>query len=209
MKLIFLGPPGAGKGTQAERVVTTLGIPQISTGEILRKAMKEETPIGRKAKGFVESGALVPDDVVLEIVKDRLAQSDCAAGYLLDGFPRTLAQADALAKFAKIDAVINLKVPSEVIVKRLSGRRVCAACGHTTHVDIVGEGACPKCGAPLTQRKDDAPESVQNRLVAYDKQTKPLIEYYAAKGNLINVDGVRPMEEVTREILDQLKGKAE
>ena len=172
MKIVFLGPPGAGKGTQAEKIISRLGIPQISTGEILRRAIREKTPTGLEAQSYIEKGALVPDDVVVRIVRDRIAEPDCKNGYLLDGFPRTLPQAEALASY-------------------------------TTHVDR-GEAKCPKCGAELTQRKDDAPESVQNRLDVYEKQTKPLIDFYAEKGLLKNVDGSKPLAEVTEAILAAL-----
>lgn len=205
MKLIFLGPPGAGKGTQAERVIERLGVPQISTGELLRRAMKEGSETGVKARGYIESGALVPDEIVLDLVAERLAQPDCQNGYLLDGFPRTLNQAEALERVAQMDAVVNIQVPDEVIVKRLSGRRVCAACGHTTHVDLAPDGVCPKCGKPLTQRKDDDASAVANRLVVYAKQTQPLIEYYKKKGLLLSVDGCQEMNAVTEEILARLQ----
>lgn len=203
MKIVFLGPPGAGKGTQAEQIIGALGIPQISTGEILRRAIREKTPTGLEAQSYIEKGALVPDDVVVRIVRDRLSQQDCANGYLLDGFPRTVPQAEALDGFVKLDAVINLEVPTDLLIHRLSGRRVCAACGYTTHIDR-GEDKCVKCGGELTQRKDDAPESVENRLAVYDKQTKPLIDYYAGKGLLHNVDGAKPLAEVTQNILAAL-----
>ncbi len=206
MKLIFLGPPGAGKGTQAERVIKELGIPQISTGEILRRAMREGTEIGLKARSFIESGALVPDEVVLALVRERLNQDDCKNGYLLDGFPRTIAQAEALEDFAKMDAVVNIQVPDEVIVNRLSGRRVCAECGHTTHVDLAPDGICPVCGKPLTQRKDDEASAVRNRLKVYADQTRPLIEYYEKKGILVSVNGCEEIDTVTANILRTLKG---
>ena len=183
MNLIFLGPPGAGKGSHAQRLMDEMNIPQISTGEILRKAMREGTPTGLKAKAFIESGALVPDEVVIAIVEERLREDDCAGGYILDGFPRTVAQAEALAKFASIDAVINFVLPNEEIIKRLSGRRVCPACGNTYHISALnGSTVCEKCGAELIQRKDDLPETVANRLDVYQKQTEPLISYYTGKG---------------------------
>jgi adenylate kinase len=203
MKIVFLGPPGAGKGTQAEVIVKRLGIPQISTGEILRRAIREKTQTGLEAQSYIEKGALVPDDVVVRIVRDRLQEADCQGGYLLDGFPRTLAQAEALDTFEKIDAVINLEVPQDLLIHRLSGRRVCANCGYTTHVDR-GEEKCPKCSKELTQRKDDAPESVKNRLVVYEEQTKPLIDYYAERGLLKNVDGAGALADVSAAILAAL-----
>ena len=203
MKIVFLGPPGAGKGTQAEQIIGKLSIPQISTGEILRRAIREKTPTGLDAQSYIEKGALVPDDVVVRIVRERLAEADCAGGYLLDGFPRTVPQAEALDSFESIDAVVNLEVPRSLLIHRLSGRRVCAACGYTTHIDR-GEDKCVKCGGELTQRKDDAPESVENRLVVYEQQTKPLIDYYAGKGLLTNVDGSKPLAEVTKAILAAL-----
>ena len=200
MKIVFLGPPGAGKGTQAEKIIGALNIPQISTGGILRRAIREKTPTGLEAQSYIEKGALVPDDVVVRIVKERLAEEDCAGGYLLDGFPRTVPQAEALDTFEKLDVVINLEVPNEFLIDRLSGRRVCAACGYTTHINR-GEEKCVKCGGELTQRKDDAPESVANRLVVYDNQTKPLIDYYAGKGLIKNVDGAKSLDEVTAAIM--------
>lgn len=203
MKIVFLGPPGAGKGTQAERIIESLRIPQISTGEILRRAIREKTPTGLEAQSYIEKGALVPDDVVVRIVRDRLAEADCAKGYLLDGFPRTLPQAEALASFVDIDVAINLDVPNGLLLHRLAGRRVCPKCGHTTHID-AGHDHCPKCGTELTQRKDDSPESVQNRLEVYEKQTRPLIDFYAEKGVLKTVDGSKDREEVTRDILSAL-----
>ncbi len=183
MNIIFLGPPGAGKGTHAQRLMDELKIPQISTGEILRRAMREGTPTGLKAKAFIESGALVPDEVVIDIVRERLQEPDCANGYILDGFPRTVPQAEALGRFARIDAVVNFSLPDEEIISRLSGRRVCPECGSTYHVSALnGSTVCEKCGAALIQRKDDLPETVRNRLEVYTAQTEPLIAYYAAKG---------------------------
>ena len=179
MNIIFLGPPGAGKGTQAQRVCDELKIPQISTGDILRRAIKEETPVGLKAKAYVESGKLVPDEILVEIIKDRLAQDDCKPGYILDGFPRTVPQAEALEKIAKIDVVVEIAVADEALVKRLSGRRVCLNCGATYHVSTLGgKTTCDKCGEELIQRKDDNPETVQNRLNVYHSQTAPLISFY-------------------------------
>ena len=209
MNIIFLGPPGAGKGTQAQRVCDELKIPQISTGDILRRAIKEETPVGLKAKAYVESGKLVPDEILVEIIKDRLAQDDCKPGYILDGFPRTVPQAEALEKIAKIDVVVEIAVADEALVKRLSGRRVCLNCGATYHVSTLGgKTTCDKCGEELIQRKDDNPETVQNRLNVYHSQTAPLISFYQERGLLKTFDGMQDIDVVYRSIMDALR-KAE
>ena len=205
MKMIFLGPPGAGKGTQAVRVCEQLGIPQISTGDILRRAIKDQTPTGLAAKSYIDKGQLVPDSVVIDIVRERLAQDDCANGYLLDGFPRTVPQAQALATFADIDVVIDIEVSDEALTKRLSGRRVCLACGGTYHVATLnGATTCAKCGAELIQRDDDKAETVLNRLSVYHAQTAPLIEFYTEKGLLKAIDGAKPMDECYTAILNAL-----
>ncbi|MDO5298151.1 MAG: adenylate kinase [Clostridia bacterium] len=205
MNVIFLGPPGAGKGTQAVRVCERLGIPQISTGDILRRAMKEGTPTGLAAKSYVDKGELVPDSVVIDIVRERLAQPDCQNGYVLDGFPRTVPQAQALGEFASIDAVVNIEVSDEKLTARLSGRRVCLSCGGTYHVSTLnGATACEKCGAELIQRKDDKAETVLSRLAVYHAQTAPLIDYYAQRGLLKTVDGAQPMDACTAAILEAL-----
>lgn len=205
MNVIFLGPPGAGKGTQAVRVCEHLGIPQISTGDILRRAMKEETPTGLAAKSYVTKGLLVPDSVVVDIVRERLAMDDCKNGYVLDGFPRTVPQAEALAEFAKIDAVIDIEVSDEALTKRLSGRRVCLACGGTYHVSTLnGSTTCAKCGAELIQREDDKAETVMNRLAVYHKSTAPLIDFYSQKGILKTVDGAQPMDDCFKAIIAAL-----
>lgn len=196
MNIVFLGPPGAGKGTHAQMLMSELGIPQISTGDMLRQAIKAETPMGLNAKRYIDQGALVPDDVVIAIVRDRLAQEDCLHGYILDGFPRTVAQAEALASFAKIDVALNLALPDEMIVKRLSGRRVCLKCGGTYHISSLnGREDCEACGEKLVQRKDDTPETIQNRLAVYAKQTAPLIDYYQKQGLLRTVDCLGTREE--------------
>lgn len=196
MNIVFLGPPGAGKGTHAQMLMSELGIPQISTGDMLRQAIKAETPMGLNAKRYIDQGALVPDDVVIAIVRDRLAQEDCLHGYILDGFPRTVAQAEALADFAKIDVALNLALPDEMIVKRLSGRRVCLKCGGTYHISSLnGREDCEACGEKLVQRKDDTPETIQNRLAVYAKQTAPLIDYYQKRGLLRTVDCLGTREE--------------
>ena len=220
MNVIFLGPPGAGKGTQAVRVCERLGIPQISTGDILRRAIKEQTPTGLAAKAYIDAGALVPDSVVIDIVRERLAQEDCQKGYVLDGFPRTVPQAQALAGFADIDAVVDIDVSDEKLIARLSGRRVCPACGGTYHISrLNGRTDCERCGAALIQRDDDKAETVLSRLNVYHKQTAPLIEFYEQRGLLRRVDGAQPMEDcfeaileagaLLHEVLEQLKGKIE
>ena len=189
MNLIFLGPPGAGKGTMAQLLMNEVGIPQISTGDMLRQAMKAGTEMGLSAKRYIEAGELVPDEVVIGIVKDRLQADDCKNGYILDGFPRTVPQAEALAQFAKIDVALNIALDDEVIIKRLSGRRVCLKCGATYHISTLnGKDTCANCGEKLVQRKDDAPETVKNRLAVYAAQTAPLIDYYEKKGLLKTVE---------------------
>ncbi len=188
MNLIFLGPPGAGKGTMAQLLMNEVGIPQISTGDMLRQAMKAGTEMGLSAKRYIEAGELVPDEVVIGIVKDRLQADDCKNGYILDGFPRTVPQAEALAQFAKIDVALNIALDDEVIISRLGGRRVCLKCGATYHISTLnGSDTCAACGEKLVQRKDDAPETVKNRLAVYAAQTAPLIDYYEKKGLLKTV----------------------
>jgi len=205
MNIIFLGPPGAGKGTQAVRVCERLGIPQISTGDILRRAIKEGTPTGLTAKSYIDRGDLVPDSVVIDIVKERLAQPDCQNGYILDGFPRTVAQAEALASFAKIDKVIEIEVEDQKLIDRLSGRRVCLACGGTYHTSqLNGSTKCARCGADLIQRDDDKAETVLSRLTVYHAQTAPLIDFYKSRGLLAKVDGSLPMDDCFAAILSLL-----
>ena len=208
MKMIFLGPPGAGKGTQAVRVCERLGIPQISTGDILRRAIKEQTPTGLAAKSYIDKGQLVPDSVVIDIVRERLEHDDCKNGYLLDGFPRTVLQAEALETFAKIDAVIDIDVSDEKLVARLSGRRVCLSCGGTYHVSqLNGSMTCAKCGNELIQRADDKAETVLSRLTVYHAQTEPLIDFYTQRGLLKEIDGAQPMDECYAAILAVLGEK--
>jgi len=205
MNVIFLGPPGAGKGTQAVRVCERLGIPQISTGDILRRAIKEQTPTGLAAKAYIDRGELVPDSVVIDIVRERLDHEDCKGGYLLDGFPRTVHQAEALETFAKIDAVIDIDVSDEKLIERLSGRRVCLSCGGTYHVSrLNGSTTCEKCGQELIQRADDKAETVLSRLTVYHAQTAPLIDFYTQRGLLKAIDGAQPMDECYAAILEAL-----
>jgi len=207
MNIIFLGPPGAGKGTQAQMLCTKLGIPQISTGDMLRAAIAAETEIGLEAKRFVDAGQLVPDGVVIDIVEERLSQPDCAKGYILDGFPRTVEQAKALGCIAHIRAVINLAVDDPALVRRLSGRRVCPICGAPYHVDFLqGEEVCKEDQASLVQREDDRPETVQNRLMVYREKTAPLIDYYDKAGLLHNVNGCQSPADISGEILKILEG---
>lgn len=204
MNLILLGAPGAGKGTQAVRIAAAYNIPHISTGDILRKNIKEQTPVGIKAKSYIDNGQLVPDEVVVEIVKLRISEEDAKNGFLLDGFPRTLAQAEALDKITKIDTVINIDVDLNALSDRLCGRRVCGKCGESYHVSVKKDGVCDKCGSELIHRDDDKPETVGKRLVVYTSQTKPLIEYYETQGKLVNVDGMKKIEEVFEEISNKL-----
>jgi adenylate kinase len=206
MNIIFLGPPGAGKGTQAQIICTKLGIPQISTGDMLRSAIATKTETGLKAKEYMDAGQLVPDAVVIAIVRERVAKADCAKGFILDGFPRTVEQALALAKFAKIDAVINIDVSDEILVKRLSGRRVCPVCGAPYHVDrLGGETKCAVDSTSLIQRDDDLPETVRNRLTVYHQKTAPLIDFYQKEGKLYVVDGATGLDSVSQAILKALE----
>ena len=208
MKLILLGAPGAGKGTQAEVLCRKLGIPSISTGNILRAAIKDGTPTGLKAKSYIDAGALVPDEVIIGIVDERLAQADCQNGYILDGVPRTIAQAEALEKAGiSFDAVVSIEISEEEILRRMSGRRVCGACGASYNVDFVPprvEGICDSCGGKLIQRKDDTPETVRERLKVYHTETEPLVDFYANRGLLRPVRSADTKEATTKAILDVL-----
>lgn len=210
MKLILLGAPGAGKGTQAEVICDKLGIPAVSTGNMIREALKNETELGLKAKSYMDSGALVPDEVVIEIIRERLAKDDCAGGFILDGFPRTVPQAEALDRMGIIiDRVIDIEVPDEKIEARMSGRRVCGTCGASYHLlykpSKDGE-TCDLCGGKLVQRKDDAPETVRERLRVYHEQTEPLKGYYEKQGKLRVVIGQEEVADTTRETLKALEG---
>lgn len=208
MKIIFLGAPGAGKGTQAELVSARLGIPAISTGAIIREALKSGTEMGLEAKKFIEAGQLVPDDVVIGIIKERLEKSDCKDGFILDGFPRTVPQAEALDKMGvKIDRVVSIEVSDEKIIERMSGRRVCQDCGatyHTVYNPSKDAKTCDKCKKELTMRSDDAPEVVKSRLDVYHSTTEPLKAYYAKAGNLALVYGCEELEETSKRTLEAL-----
>ncbi len=209
MNLILLGAPGAGKGTQAEVICDKLNIPAISTGNMLREAVKNGTKSGLEAKSFMDSGALVPDEVVIGILKDRIAEDDCKAGFILDGFPRTVPQAEALDKMGvKIDKVLEIAVADEAITQRLSGRRVCEDCGNSYHVDFKPTkvaGVCDKCGGKTVQRKDDEPATVLSRLETYHKQTAPLKDFYATKGILTTVEGQDTVDSTSALVLEALK----
>ena len=212
MKIIMLGAPGAGKGTQAKKIADKYQIPHISTGDIFRANIKEGTELGKKAKSYMDQGQLVPDELTLELIMDRFQNPDCKNGYVLDGFPRTIPQAEALTealakKGETIDYAINVEVPDENIINRMGGRRACLACGSTYHIVYAPtrvEGICDRCGEKLVLRDDDKPETVKNRLNVYHNQTQPLIEYYTRQGKLAEVDGTQSMEDVFNAIVNIL-----
>ena len=206
MNIILLGAPGSGKGPMAQKLTSELKIPQISTGDIFRKNLKEETPLGLQVKDILASGGLVPDEITIEIVKLRLAEPDCLNGYILDGFPRSIVQAEALDAFQKIDFAINLDVDKETIVKRLSGRRFCPDCNGTFHIStLTNAEICPVCGGKLIIRPDDSEATVRERLKVYETNTFPLIDYYAKRGNLVTVDGAGSIDEVYTRILKAVR----
>ena len=212
MKLLIMGRPGAGKGTQAANIKEYYKIPHISTGDMFRAAMKNETKLGLEAKKYMEKGLLVPDEVTIGIVEERLLEDDCKNGFLLDGFPRTIAQAEALDAFlakngVKLDAVLDVNVPAEILVRRMVGRRVCKTCGATFHVEFNApkvEGICDNCGAKLIQRPDDTEETAVNRLAVYDQNTAPLLDFYAKKNLLKTVNGDQPLDKVFDDIKEVL-----
>ncbi|MCI6915408.1 MAG: adenylate kinase [Lachnospiraceae bacterium] len=208
MKIIMLGAPGAGKGTQADMITKKYNVPHISTGDIFRANIKNGTELGKKAKGYMDQGLLVPDSLVVDLVIDRIHQDDCKEGYVLDGFPRTIPQAEALdaalaAENEEIDAAIDVEVPDDNIVNRMSGRRACLKCGATYHIVYNApktEGVCDNCGSELVQREDDKPETVLNRLSVYHKETQPLIDYYNQKGKVAEIDGTQDLNAVFADI---------
>ena len=212
MKLILLGPPAAGKGTQAEGIAERYSLAHISTGDMLRAEIANRTELGMQAKAIIDEGNLVPDDIINAMVANRILRDDCAAGFLLDGYPRTLQQAEALAEKAEIDAVIDIEVDSEIIIRRVASRRVCPVCGHTQSVQPGEAEICARCGAELVQRADDTEERMRHRLDVYHESTEPLIRYYTDKGSIVTIDGARTIPEVAEQIfayLDTLLPEAE
>lgn len=214
MNIILLGPPGGGKGTQAKMLTEKYHIPQVSTGDILREAVKQGTPLGQEAKGYMDAGKLVPDEVVIGIIEDRLRQTDCASGFILDGFPRTVVQAEALDKTLKvlekkIEHAISIEVEDEELIRRLTGRRTCRSCGAMFHVMFnppKKEGVCDSCSGELYQRDDDQEATIRNRLNVYNQQTAPLIDYYQQKGLLRTIPGVGKIEDILKKIVGVLEG---
>lgn len=208
MRLMFVGPPGAGKGTQAVRIAAKYNIPHISTGDMLREEIKGGTELGKQAKSYIDAGELVPDQVIIEMVKERISKPDAADGFLLDGFPRTRQQAQALGTFAALDSVININVPDDKLVHRICGRRVCMGCGATYHESMLEDPRrCPKCGGNLHVRDDDKEDIVKQRLSVYKEKTQPLIEYYTDLGILHDVVGSGGIDDITEAILDVLEKK--
>jgi adenylate kinase len=213
MRLVLVGPPGAGKGTQAEFIASTLSVPKISTGDIFRANVSQGTPLGLEAKRYMDAGGLVPDEVTINMVRDRLADPDAADGFLLDGFPRTVPQAVALDKLladvgTALDLVLELIVEADEVIRRLSGRRNCHGCNKVWHVEFdppLKEGTCDRCGGQLYQRDDDKPETIAERLRVYERDTSPLIDYYGAQGKLVGIDATGPVEDVTARAIDALR----
>ncbi len=213
MRLVLVGPPGAGKGTQAEFIASHLSVPKISTGDIFRANVSQGTPLGVEAKRYMDAGDLVPDEVTINMVRDRLAAPDASDGFLLDGFPRTVPQAQALDKLLAdlgtgLDIVLELVVDDDEVIRRLSGRRTCRGCGKVWHVEFdppSRDGVCDRCGAELFQREDDKPETIENRLREYAQKTAPLIGYYAAQGRLVGIDATGPVEDITERAIDALR----
>ncbi len=213
MRLVLVGPPGAGKGTQAQFISAQASIPKISTGDIFRASVSQRTTLGLEAKKYMDAGDLVPDQVTISMVRDRLAEDDAADGFLLDGFPRTVPQAEVLDEIlaelaAQLDVVLELVVDDDEVVRRLSGRRTCRTCGHVWHLDFdppSHEGSCDRCGGELFQRDDDQPETVRHRIEVYADQTAPLIAYYAERGLLVGLDATGPVEDVTDRAIDALR----
>lgn len=201
MNIVILGPPAVGKGTYAGFLSKNYNIPKISVGDLFRRAIKDETELGKKIKDYVSSGDLVPDEIVIELVKNRLEEDDCKGGFLLDGYPRTVPQAEAMMKFKKIDAALNFVAPDEVIMSRIGGRRTCSKCGAIYHVKNVPpkvEGICDRCGGRLIQRSDEKPQVIKNRLVVYRKKTKPVVDYLRKKGLLVDIDAHYSIEEIDK-----------
>ena len=203
MKIALFGPPGAGKGTQAKYIVERFGIPQISTGDLLRAQVRDGTELGRMAKEYMDRGELVPNEVVIGMMKERIQEEDCRNGFILDGFPRAISQAEALSGIVRLDAVVNVRVDESVLVRRITGRRMCK-CGATYHIDFnppATSGICDKCGSHLYQRDDDSEETVKSRIEVYRSQTEPLLDYYNGSGIVKDIDGNRPIEEISSEIV--------
>lgn len=213
MRLVLVGPPGAGKGTQAQFIASHLGVPKISTGDIFRANVSQGTPLGLEAKKYMDAGDLVPDEVTIDMVRNRLAEDDASKGFLLDGFPRTVPQAEVLDEIltglgTRLDVVLELVVDDDEVVRRLSGRRTCRACNHVWHVDFdppSREGSCDECGGELFQRDDDKPETIQNRLDVYAASTAPLVAFYAEHGILVGIDATGPVDDVTDRAIDALR----
>lgn len=216
MRIVLLGPPGAGKGTQAKKIAGEFGVPHISTGDMFRKAVAEKTPMGIKADEFMKKGLLVPDEIVVGIVDERLRLPDCQKGFILDGFPRTVAQAESLEEILskqglKLDAAVNFEVPQEELIERFTGRRVCESCGASYHIKYnppKEAGICDKCGSKVVTRPDDRIETVTERLKVYEEQSRPLVQFYKDKGLLIDIDGTKSIDEVFEKIVSRLRGES-